>query len=134
MAGKITVSTINDSSGVLATQNGMTGIAKAWVNFGYVGTTLTVASSFNISSVTRTSSGIWNANFTNNMPDTNYAVSGSCGTTNANYPSASYSWISLGAGVYTSASRSTSTFKFITVVSASSPIDIDVCNVIVHGN
>ena len=33
MAGTLTISTLNDSSGVLATQNGMTGIAKAWVNF-----------------------------------------------------------------------------------------------------
>ena len=33
MAGALTISTLKDSSGVLATQNGMTGIPKAWVTF-----------------------------------------------------------------------------------------------------
>jgi hypothetical protein len=36
LSGALTVPTLNAPSGVLATQNGMTGIAKAWVNFGYV--------------------------------------------------------------------------------------------------
>mgnify|MGYP000388481891 CR=1 FL=1 len=33
MAGQLTIDTLKASSGVLATQNGMTGIAKAWVTF-----------------------------------------------------------------------------------------------------
>ena len=33
MAGRVVVSTLNDDTGVLATQNGMTGIAKAWANW-----------------------------------------------------------------------------------------------------
>jgi hypothetical protein len=73
MAGKITVSTINDSSGVLATQNGMTGIAKAWLN--YNGSTQTLNSSFNVSSVTRNSTGYYTVNFTTAMPNANYAQS-----------------------------------------------------------
>jgi hypothetical protein len=134
MAGTIVASTINNDTGVFSTNNAYLGVAKAWVNFGYVGTTLTTNASFNVSSVTRTSTGIWNVNFTTPMTDTNYVVSGACGTSNTNYPSASYSWITLGSGVYTPTSRSTSTFKFETVVSASSSIDIDTCNIVVHGN
>jgi hypothetical protein len=77
MAGALTISTLNDSSGVLATQNGMTGIAKAWVN--YNGATQTIRGSFNVSSVTYTSTGVYTINFTTAMPDANYAVSGLSG-------------------------------------------------------
>ena len=74
MAGRIVTSTINDDTGVLATQNGMTGIAKAWVNF--AGASGTVNGSFNVSSVTRNSTGDYSINFTTAMPNANYAVSG----------------------------------------------------------
>ena len=76
MAGKITVSTINDSSGVLATQNGMTGIAKAWCN--YNGNAQTINGSFNISSVTYNGTGNYTYNFTTAMPNANYSVVVSC--------------------------------------------------------
>ena len=72
MAGKLTISTLNDSSGVLATQNGMTGIAKAWLN--YNGTTQTITASFNVSSVTYTATGNYTVNFTTAMSDANYCV------------------------------------------------------------
>ena len=73
MAGKITVSTINDDTGVLATQNGMTGIAKAWVNFDGTGTPA-IRSSFNVSSITDNGTGNYTVNFTTSMPNTNYAT------------------------------------------------------------
>jgi hypothetical protein len=72
MAGTLTVSTLNDSSGVLATQNGMSGICKAWANFN--GTTSTIRASFNVSSLTRNGTGIYTINFTTAMPDTNYCA------------------------------------------------------------
>jgi hypothetical protein len=65
------VSTLNAASGVLATQNGMTGIAKAWVNF--AGATGTINGSFNVSSVTRNGTGDYSVNFTTAMPNANYA-------------------------------------------------------------
>lgn len=76
MAGQLTIDTLKASSGVLATQNGMTGIAKAWVNFdGYTSSTATVRSSFNVSSVTRNSTGLYTINMTTAMPNATYAVS-----------------------------------------------------------
>jgi hypothetical protein len=81
MAGKITVSTINDSSGVLATQNGMTGIAKAWVN--YNGVTQTINNSFNVSSVTYNGTGDYTVNFTTAMPNANYAQAINAGVSGA---------------------------------------------------
>lgn len=75
MAGGLTISTLNDSSGVLATQNGMKGVAKSWVNFNGI-TTVTIRGSFNVSSVTRNAVGDFTINFTTSMPDTNYSVVG----------------------------------------------------------
>jgi hypothetical protein len=80
MAGALTISTLNDSSGVLATQNGMTGIAKAWVNFDGTGTPA-IRGSFNVSSITDNGTGDYTINFTTAMPDANYAVN-STGNTN----------------------------------------------------
>jgi hypothetical protein len=74
MAGQITISTLKDDAGVLATQNGMTGIAKAWVNFGYISSAISVAGSFNVSSVTRTGTGSYTINFTTAMPNSNYSI------------------------------------------------------------
>lgn len=71
MAGRLVVTTLNNDTGVLATQNGMTGIAKAWCNVS--GATPTINGSFNISSVTY-SSGTYSFNFTTAMPSTAYAI------------------------------------------------------------
>jgi hypothetical protein len=72
MAGQLTIDTLRASSGVLATQNGMTGIAKAWVNF--VGSSATITSSFNVSSVTRNGTGDYSVSFTTAMPNANYSI------------------------------------------------------------
>jgi hypothetical protein len=100
MAGKITVSTINDSSGVLATQNGMTGIAKAWVLFN--GTAGTITNAFNVSSITKNSTGNWTISFTTAMSNANYAVSACCDTwTTSNVPTVVNT---LQGGTYTTSS------------------------------
>ena len=71
--GTLAVDTLNSSTGVLATQNGMTGIAKAWVTFN--GSTGAISKSFNVSSVTLNTAGAnWTINFTTAMPDANYAI------------------------------------------------------------
>jgi len=79
MAGKVVVSTLNNDTGVLATQNGMTGIAKAWVYFDGTGTV--AGTPFNISSVTKNSTGVYTVNFTTALT-TNYAVSALSGNSN----------------------------------------------------
>jgi hypothetical protein len=75
MAGQITISTLKDDAGVLATQNGMTGIAKAWVNFDGTGT-VAIRDSFNVSSITDNGTGDYTVNFTTAMPNANYATTG----------------------------------------------------------
>jgi len=74
MAGALTISTLNNDTGVLATQNGMTGIAKAWVNFNGTGT-VAIRDSFNVSSITDNGTGDYTINFTTAMPNANYAWS-----------------------------------------------------------
>jgi len=78
MAGTIVANTINtDTAGaVFTTNNALTGIAKAWVEFNGV-TTVTIRGSFNVSSVTRTGTGYYTIAFTTTTPDANYAVVGS---------------------------------------------------------
>jgi len=74
-SGAVQTATLNSSTGVLATQNGMTGIAKAWAVWNPVASTLQ-SGSFNISSYTRNSAGNYTFSFTTSMPNTTYAVSG----------------------------------------------------------
>jgi hypothetical protein len=71
MAGQLTIDTLKASSGVLATQNGMTGIAKAWVN--YNGSAQTILGSFNVSSVTYNATGNYTVNFSTAMANSNYS-------------------------------------------------------------
>ena len=73
MAGQLTIDTLSAGSGVLATQNGMTGIAKAWVNFDGTGTPA-IRGSFNVSSITDNGTGDYTVNFTTVMPNANYAI------------------------------------------------------------
>ena len=72
MAGALTISTLNNDTGVLATQNGMTGIAKAWASVNP--TSPSFGSFFNCSSLTRTATGKYTVNFTTAMPNNTYAV------------------------------------------------------------
>ena len=74
MAGRIVTSTINDDTGVLATQNGMTGVCKAWLNYNASGQT--IRASFNISSVTYNGTGNYTLNFTTAMANANYSLTG----------------------------------------------------------
>jgi hypothetical protein len=73
MAGQLTIDTLRAGSGVLATQNGMTGIAKAWVNFNGTGT-VAIRDSFNVSSITDNGTGDYTVNFTTAMPNANYSA------------------------------------------------------------
>ena len=60
-------------------------LCRAWVSFNGV-TTATILASFNVSSITRNSTGNYTINFTNAMPDINYAVSSIGGNVQAAGP------------------------------------------------
>jgi hypothetical protein len=120
MAGSLTISTLKDSSGVLATQNGMTGIAKAWVQF--AGSTATVNGSFNVSSITRNSAGYYTVNFTTAMPNINYSVASAF---SPNYSVRFSGGTSLFSNAASAAevAPTTSSFNFVTTDSSASAFD-----------
>ena len=68
---------IKDSSGTEVGQ-----VCKAWVNFDWETAGAPIRDSFNVSSVTDDGVGYFTINFTNNMSNINYAMSGSGGNKN----------------------------------------------------
>ena len=74
MAGTIVSDTIQDGAGAsTTTTNVINGCAKAWVNFN--GSTATRNAYYNVSSITRNSTGNYTVNFTNAFADANYCIS-----------------------------------------------------------
>ncbi len=67
------VTTLSDGTNSTSATNCIQGSAKAWVNF--AGASGTINGSFNVSSVTRVSTGIYTVTFTTSMPNANYAIS-----------------------------------------------------------
>ena len=120
MAGTIVADTLQDGAGnSTAMDNAIYGSAKAWVNFNGV-TTTTIRASYNVSSVTRVTTGVYTVNFTNALTDTNYcAVNSSGGTASI-----------LGAVSYeNNTARTTTSFTFYVYNSSITIADAAYCNV-----
>lgn len=74
MAGSLTLSTLSDGTNSTSATNAIRGSAKAWVNFdGYTGS---IFAAYNVSSVTRNSTGLYTVNFTNAFSDIYYSCVG----------------------------------------------------------
>jgi len=71
MAGTLTISTLSDGTNSTSSTNCIQGSAKAWVSF--VGSTAVVRGSYNVSSITRVSLGVFTVNMTNALSNANYA-------------------------------------------------------------
>jgi hypothetical protein len=71
-----TLTTPNIDSAQFATVSGTAPIypCRAWVNFNGTGT-VAIRASGNVSSITDAGTGLYEVNFTNAMPDANYAIS-----------------------------------------------------------
>jgi hypothetical protein len=77
MAGTLVVDAVKSSTTGAPTFQNSSGVeqgqlCKAWANF--AGASGTIRASFNVSSITRASAAKYTINFTNAMPDANYAV------------------------------------------------------------
>jgi len=85
MAGALTISTLNNDTGPLATQNGMTGICKGWISF--AGGAGTITDSFNFSSMTKVATGRYTFSFTSAMANSTYTIqcNGDLGTNGGGY-------------------------------------------------
>ena len=91
-------------------------LCKAWVNFGYVSSAISIRSSYNVSSITRVSTGVYTVTFTNNLTDSNYSV---ILTTCRENAESDY----RGACIDLNGSYSTSTFRIATIVSGTTMTD-----------
>ena len=81
-----------DADGIIVGTGGINTarIAKAWVRFDQTGSQ-SIDSSYNISSVTDTNTGISTLNFSTAMTDANYSVVATGGSTNARYYASTWS-------------------------------------------
>jgi len=96
MAGTLTISTLSDGTNSTSSTNCIQGSAKAWVNFDGSGTPV-IRASYNVASVTKTSTGVYTVTFSTAMPDANYVIP----ATSSSYGHASYD------------SFTTSSFRFL---------------------
>ena len=83
--------TISNGTVSTSSANVIQGSAKAWVNFNGI-SGASIRSSYNVSSVTFNSTGLYTINFTNAMPNANYFVGGSA-TSNGSFSGASSSGV-----------------------------------------
>jgi len=105
--GTLAVDTLNSSTGVLATQNGITGICKAWVQLNNTVTNGTIGGSFNVSSVTYNASGDYTINFTTAMPNANYCAVGSNSYSGSN----SYNYLNMFCSASSNQAPTTTSFR-----------------------
>lgn len=71
----------NNSGGAIRSMDDIVGATpRAWVNFNGTGT-VAIRASYNVSSITDNGTGDYTVNFTNAMPDANYAVICTCDNT-----------------------------------------------------
>jgi len=82
MPGTLVITTLSDGTNSTSATNPIQGSAKAWCS--YNGSTQTIKSSFNVSSVTRNGSGNYTFNFTTAIGNANYAWAASAGIDNSN--------------------------------------------------
>ena len=119
MAGTFVSDTIQDGTGnSTSTTNVIQGCAKAWVRF--AGATGTIAGSYNVSSVTRTSTGYYTVNFTTAMANANYSAVGSVSTTAATGYAVLFMFTNAS---YTATAPTTSSFVMASVNSGAVYID-----------
>ena len=73
MAGTLTISTLSDGTNSTSTTNLTKAPCVAWANWNGSGGA-TIRASYNVSSVTRNSTGNYTVNFTNALADANYSI------------------------------------------------------------
>lgn len=73
---KLTATTLEEktSADSVSTENIIAGIARAWVDYNQA--TPVINDSYNVASVTDSATGNFTVNFTNNLPNANYAIGG----------------------------------------------------------
>jgi len=82
MAGTLVISTLSDGTNSTSATNPIRGSAKAWVNFDGTNafspnpSTSAIRAQYNVSSITKNTTGDYTVNFTNSLGSTTYIVAG----------------------------------------------------------
>jgi hypothetical protein len=105
------VSTADASGRILLQSNGTNTNAMAWVNFNASSGACVIGSSYNVSSVTYVSTGVFTVNMTTAMSNTTYAWVGTIGATSGTFLMRDYSDVT---------SKTTSSFALVTQTSGGS--------------
>jgi hypothetical protein len=89
-------------------------IVKAWVNFdGSLASPISPTQAYNVSSVTKNSTGDYTINFTSALPNADYAIVGMAVTFNTNGDQTCVALQTTGSGLYTPALKSTTQARII---------------------
>jgi len=130
MAGTLVANTINTDTGLFSTQNAYSGIAKAWAQVSG-GSPPVINGSFNVSSITRVSTGIYTVAFTTAMSNINYAVATATSSTSAN---SCYSpQIFSNTTNWTTLAPTTGGFNYVTSLSTTNVTDAPYSCFVVYG-
>jgi len=124
MAGTLTISTLSDGTNSTSSTNCIQGSAKAWVRF--TGSTAAIAGSYNISSVTRNSTGYYTVAFTTAMANANYCATTAVSTTAGTGAAAAFMFTN---GSYTATAPTTASFLISAVNFSSTYADPAYVNV-----
>jgi hypothetical protein len=85
MAGTLTISTLSDGTNSTSSTNIVKGACNAFAKWSNPsGTTVTIASSYNVSSITASATNDFTVNFTNALSNANYVVVGTAGQNTTN--------------------------------------------------
>ena len=115
----------NSGYGSVATAYG----CRAWVNFGYVSSAITVRSSGNVSSVTRSSTGVYVINFTNAITDANYSVNASSSAAVGTSPAFASINYSVSSGLYVAPTTTSCTISVTNAVPTA--LDVQYVSVVI---
>lgn len=113
--------TISNGTVSTSSANVIQGSAKAWVNFNGTGV-VAIRASYNVSSITDNGTGSYTVNFTNAMPDVNYAVAGSAGTNSAGN---GYRWLAVGSSQASDFSMTTTAVRVQTTYDGTNKTDAE---------
>lgn len=102
------------------------GLARAWANFGYVGTAMQLRAAHNVKSVTRLATGRYRVTFATPFPDANY-----CWVATGRSNTASKT-IRFAAARSTTDSKTTTFLELVCISSADSLADTTEINLVVY--
>tara|TARA_S200002703_G_scaffold153904_1_gene155987 strand:- start:39 stop:434 length:396 start_codon:yes stop_codon:yes gene_type:complete len=129
MAGTIIADTLTHSTaGSVTTDFVVNGSAKAWVNFNGTGT-IADNDSFNLSTLTDSGTGIYRTNFTNAMSNVHHCNSFACRENTTTNGGDINRFVNYNRQI-----SSASYTDLTTQTSGTTPVDLEMINVVTHGD